>query len=163
MRLIRQALPIILTAALAACGAAPDLDIPAVPKPPVRHEHAFVDLTSFVTHVAGAPPIDCGQYPLSRRPNADVPRDELKRSLACGLDAQQARRPFWTMFQLPGVESWMAEGLVGAADGTTFKYAYNDAPCGMVGGCPATFTIRRCQEPRVGRNEEGNLRFLCSD
>ena len=162
MRRARPALSIILATALAACGTAPEPDFPEVPKAPVRHQQALPDLTSFVTRVAGAPPIDCGQYPLSRRPHADVPREELQRSLACGLDAQRARRAFWTMFQLQGQESWMAEGFVGAADGTIFLYAYNDSPCGTV-GCPATFTLRRCLEPRAGRNGEGNLRFLCSD
>ena len=162
MWLTRLTLTTILTATCAACGTAPDLEIPAVPKPPVRHEHALTDLTSFVTHVAGAAPLDCGQYPLIRKPAADITRVELSHSLACGLDALRAKRAFWTMFQLQGFESWLAEGFVGATDGTIFKYAYDDGPCGTP-GCPATFTIRRCQEPRVGRNEEGNLRFLCGD
>jgi len=61
MRRICRSLSVILAASLAACGVSPDVDVPAVPKPPVRHEHALADLTSFVSHVAGASPFDCGQ------------------------------------------------------------------------------------------------------
>ncbi|MPZ21130.1 MAG: hypothetical protein GEV06_25010 [Luteitalea sp.] len=109
-----------------------------------------LDLRTHVERLTGPEPIDCGQHRLTPAGRSLVPADEeaLQRSLSCATDAANARRPFWTFKQNQGIDSWIAQGLLGTEEGTVYRFSFDSAPCGGP-GCPSRFLVEPCESPAV--------------
>ena len=114
------------------------------PRPPVRmpsQEESVDALFLKVQSIVGVVPVECGRHHLGRAGTS-----ELEQSLKCGMDAARANRSFWTFNQLHGIDSWVAEGLVGADISR------------------ATLTVSPCARPSVvSLMIDGSARFSCAD
>ena len=110
------------------------------------------EMQSYVERFTGPQPADCGRHLLKRpeRPGDWVSADEdtLRQSVACGVAAAGERKPFWTFTQGQGIDSWVAQGLLGTVEGIVYRFSYDSAPCGGP-GCPARISFERCAKPAV--------------
>jgi hypothetical protein len=84
---------------------------PPLPPPPPNH---LVDLIAQLSELGGGDVTDCGTY-LLKLPvfGWAPPRDELARSLVCGRAAVAAGRSFRIIAERQGIDSWIADGLLG--------------------------------------------------
>jgi hypothetical protein len=159
---------IVVGAVLAACTGDLELPQPAKqrstgairPRLPSREESAAA-LLSRVRLIIGMQPAECGQHFLTRTSDTVVAigRSELELSLKCGMAAARAKQPFWTFKQEQGIDSWIAQGLLGGPDGLIQHFWYDSAPCGG-SGCEPRLTISPCARPSVS-SVDGQARFSC--
>ena len=103
----------------------------------------------YVQRASGAQAIECGriQFPLAMRRVLDA--DQTTRIATCIEDARARQRPFFFSIGGPGIDSYVATGLVGASDGTVKRFAYDSAPCGGR-HCAERFELRACPRPKAG-------------
>lgn len=114
------------------------------------------DLLKFVARFTGNSPVECGRnlVDYSQRSIRPVTRAQLQLSLNCAENALKERKPFWTFQQLQGIDSWIAEGLLGTQEGDAYRFNYDSAPCGGP-GCTSRFAIERCLKPTVVIDQSG--------
>lgn len=97
----------------------------------------------------GASPIECGRH---RRQGSPSPPDSyveaLTASVRCVLGAARQRRPSWMLVELPGIDSWIAIGLISTSEGLVRSFDYDSDPSGGSGVAPR-MALRPCQEPTV--------------
>ena len=154
MRLFRSAaLALVLTTWLVS-DRTELLPIEAQAQTSERMRVAGIDLRLYVERFTGPEPTDCGQHVLVGPTFVTAGAEQLQRSVSCGLDAAKGQKPFWMFKQEQGIDSLVFEGLLGRADGTTFRFSYDSAPCGGA-GCPGRFSIERCELPRVTNRGSG--------
>jgi hypothetical protein len=148
---LSQSLALILTTALLSSGKA-DLSAESRAQVSDTSRTSPVELRSYIEQFTGAAATDCGQFFLVR-PLTAPGVEELRRFLSCGLDAAKSRKPLWTLKQEQGIDSLVFQWLLGTAEGTIFRFAYDSAPCGGP-GCAGRFSIQRCERPAVVANSE---------
>jgi hypothetical protein len=85
---------------------------------------------------------------------------ELQHSLDCAVDAAKALRAYWTLKQEQGIDSLVFQGLLGTAEGETYLFSYDSAPCGGP-GCAGKFGINRCDKPTIVISRGSTARFGC--
>ena len=121
------------------------------------------DLRPYVHRFTGPDPLECGRHLLIRHEGLWVPADEatLQKSVVCGTAAASAKRPFWTFKQDQGIDSWIATGILGTADGTIYRFRYDSAPCGGP-GCESGISFRRCDQPRAVTGRYQISEFRCA-
>ena len=107
----------------------------------------LIAMRAYVERFTGPQAVDCGQH-LLPRPLAPIDAETMRRSLACGTEAMRRGKPFWTFWQQQGIDSWVAVGLLGTADGAFYRFDYDSAPCGGA-GCGDRFSIEPCSTPRI--------------
>jgi len=113
--------------------------------------------------VVGMQPAECGQYFLKRTGDRYVAAGtrELELSLKCGRTAARAQRPFWTFTQGHGVDSWIAEGLLGGPDGLIQHFSYDSSTSGDPwNDSKFSLSISPCPRPSVG-SRNGHASFFC--
>ena len=133
------------------------------PEPQPRRDEVGV-LRSRLEAITGPNPLDCGQHLLvgAFLRTAPIGDDALRRSLECGVDAAARGQPFWAFRQLQGIDSWVANGLIGTADGTIQHFSWDSAPCGNPGGCEGRLQTIPCRNPSIAdRGNQGGLVFIC--
>jgi hypothetical protein len=96
----------------------------------------------------------CGEHPHDATGNA------LGHSLGCVRAARAARLASVTIKYAFGIDSHVATGLIGRADGTVFTFFYDSSPCGSEGHCPHQFSVEPCASPRVKKERQG-ASFVC--
>jgi len=129
---------------------------------PARDEVSV--LRSRCEAITGPNPLDCGQHLLvgAFLRTAPIGEDALGRSLECGVDAAARRQPFSTFRQLQGIDSWVANGLIGTADGTIQRFSWDSAPCGLPGQCTGRLETTPCRNPSIANiPNQGGLIFIC--
>jgi hypothetical protein len=134
---------------------------PVPPRPP-QDEESAADLFARIQGMMGAPPMECGRHFLIRTGNGfkSAGANELELSLKCGMAAAQVLKPFWTFKQNHGIDSWVADGLLGGTDGILQRFWYDSAPCGGP-GCEARLRLGPCERPSVVTARDGNAEFAC--
>ena len=136
--------------------------VPVHGRLPTSEERAAA-LLMRMRSVVGMRPEECGQYFLKRTGNGYVAAGtrELELSLQCGRTGARAQRPFWTFTQEHGVDSWVAEGLLGGADGLIQHFSYDSSTSGDPwNDSKFRLTISTCPRPSVG-SRHGHASFLC--
>jgi hypothetical protein len=123
----------------------------------VAPRRGFEDLVAQVTKFGGSNLIDCGRF----RPTLRETVDRLGSAMKCAEDAVSRRAPFWIANQHQGIDSLIADGLVGTSEGVVYRFDYDSDPCGG-SGCPSRFTTQRCDHPALAARD-GLVRFACSD
>jgi hypothetical protein len=99
-----------------------------------------------VMKAAGADAINCGriQFP---RAMPHVLNAEQSAQIASCIDSSRTKRlAFFFSAGGPGIDSDLATGLVGAADGRLARFWYDSAPCGGP-HCDERFRQRDCPPP----------------
>ena len=117
------------------------------------------ELRKYVERFVGSAATNCGLHMLAK-PFETAGVAELQQSLACAVDAAKAQRSYWTFKQEQGIDSLVFEGLLGTAEGETYRFSYDSAPCGGP-GCAGRFSINRCEKPTIVIDRENAARFGC--
>lgn len=102
-------------------------------------------LREHIERTTGTDAMDCGQLGGGPAPPGDTTR-YVERQITCGADAVKAKKAFWAIQWLSGVDSSMCTGLLADREGTTYRFFYDSAPCGGP-GCPDRFVLERCSVP----------------
>ena len=113
-----------------------------------------------VMKAAGADAINCGriQFPPAV---PHVLNAEQSAQVASCIDSSRTKRlPFFFSAGGPGIDSELATGLVGAADGRLARFWYDSAPCGGP-HCGERFRQRECLPPST--TEPIDPTTLCAD
>ena len=71
--------------------------------------------------LAGPEGIDCGTVQAERNPKA---------ATKCALNAQSQGHPFRVVYELPGIDSFIAVGIVRTPTGQLFALTYDSDPMG---------------------------------
>ena len=126
---------------------------------PVTRLDPVQDVVSRLLAYTGAGPVECGRH---LRPGwANPPTPDLPGQwLMCVREAARENRPFFLLMQGMGIDSWVASGLVGGADGVIRQFAYDSDPMGGA-GAPPNFRIRSCPLPNVVINPDGWAAITC--
>lgn len=121
------------------------------------------DLRQHVLRYTSVEPLECGRLLLVQQERRWVAADEgaLQKSVACGLAAASSRRAFWTFKQDQGIDSWVASGILGTADGVIYRFTYDSAPCGGP-GCPSRISFERCDKPIAATGSYQRSEFRCA-
>ncbi len=90
----------------------------------------------------------------------DTSDEALRRVIACGLEAARQHRPFWAFVQKNGIDSWVADGLLGTPEGVVEEFFYDSDPSGG-SGHPSRFTTRRCGRPVINTDPRYGTTFAC--
>ena len=120
------------------------------------------DLRQHVLRYTGPEPIECGRLLLVQQERRWVAADEaaLQKSVTCGATAASSKRAFWTFKQDQGIDSWVASGILGTADGVIYRFTYDSAPCGGP-GCPSRISFERCDKPTAATGSYQRSEFRC--
>jgi hypothetical protein len=120
------------------------------------------DLRQHVLRYTGVEPVECGRLLLVQREGRWVAADEaaLQKVVTCGLTAASNMRAFWTFKQDQGIDSWVAFGILGTADGVIYRFSYDSAPCGGP-GCASRITFERCDKPAAATGSSQRSEFRC--
>jgi hypothetical protein len=125
-----------------------------------------LEMQSYVRRFSGPQPMECGRHLLKRVEGSGywIPAGEatLRQSVECGVAAASNRKGFWTFTQSPGIDSWVAQGLVGTPEGTVYRFSFDSAPCGGP-DCAARISFERCAKPVAGVVAGRAPEFRCSD
>lgn len=120
------------------------------------------DLRQQVLRYTGSEPIECGRLVLVQLERRWVEADEaaLQKSVACGAAAASSKRAFWTLKQDQGIDSWVANGILGTTEGIIYRFSYDSAPCGGP-GCASRITFQRCDQPSAATGSYQRAEFRC--
>jgi hypothetical protein len=113
--------------------------------------------------VVGMQPAECGRHSFKRTNDGSVAAStlELELSLKCGMTAARAKRSFWTFTGGVGIDSWIAEGLLGSPDGLIQHFSYDSSTSGNPwNDSKFRLTISPCPRPSVG-SRNGRAWFFC--
>lgn len=58
------------------------------------------------------------------------PRDDRSAADACGVASFKAKKPFHVRYDLQGIDSYVAEGMVGNSKGQLYIFSYDSDPSG---------------------------------
>ena len=123
------------------------------------------ELQSHVERITGLRPADCGRHLLKQAngggPGIAADEDALRQSVKCGVTAAAGRKAFWTFKQDQGIDSWIAQGLLGTSEGIVYRFFFDSAPCGGP-GCAGVFNHERCDKPVAATGSNGLSEFRCS-
>jgi hypothetical protein len=97
--------------------------------------------------------VDCGSFALNRNIPAPMPSADLEGGLACAAKATAAGRAFTIMVHGYGIDSWLADGLVGEPGGVPQAFHY-DSLGNHLRADP-------CPMPDVQRSSTGRRPFTC--
>lgn len=101
-----------------------------------------------VTRHTGWDAVDCGRH------GAPVSQPHLERSLACGIESAQHRRPFAVIVQIASNGSRVGHGLIAGNDGVIHRFEYDRGGLG--------FRLQPCPSPRVAPREKApGFGFTC--
>lgn len=131
--------------------------IASMPQRGVRGQVQKVSLEAHIEEVTGPNAVDCGRH--DPRTNDE---DAMMKSLKCVVDAAAASKPFRAIRGQQGIDSQIAHGLLGKADGKILRFWYDSAPCGGP-GCAERFDVRPCLSPAVSADRGGEFSFVCQD
>jgi hypothetical protein len=115
-----------------------------------------------VLRYTGADPVECGRLLLVQQERRWVAADEptLQKAVACGLEAVASKRTFWAFKQHQGIDSWVANGILGTVDGVIYRFTYDSAPCGGP-GCSSRISFERCDKPIAATGSSQLTEFRC--
>lgn len=142
----------------AGSGGSSSVPTPA-PKPP--EPYAWIaEMRTYIDRFTGPNATDCGQHFL--RP-AGVDAATIEKSVACGVAAARAGRPFFTLRQDRNDDSTSAQGLVGTSEGTIYRFFYSDNRTGAADEPehPGSITFMLCPSPAAGTARDVDA-FLCT-
>jgi len=86
---------------------------------------------------------NCGTFRFELMRERKLNERQLAELASCIRAARDHREGFGFSVEGPGIDSYLATGLVGAADGTVQRFCYDSAPCGGP-QCPERFVTRPC-------------------
>jgi hypothetical protein len=97
---------------------------------------------------AGQSAMSCGAF---RHQSTDSPLtpEEMQAISSCATEAHREGRPFYFSEEGPGIDSYVARGLLGTRDGGLLSFHYDSAPCGS-DCCDETFALTPCSRPPAG-------------
>ena len=105
-------------------------------------------VSHYLKKTAGDRAIDCGTVVHPAFERTLSPTDEERMS-ACATFAHTSRAAFYLSQEGPGIDSYIATGLVGREDGSVLRFRYDSSPCGGA-CCNEAFTIAKCALPPPG-------------
>ena len=101
--------------------------------------------------------VPCGIFRRERAHNTELTRDEAPSVSDCIARARESKQSFLFVVWGPSVDSRLAGGLIGTADGETLRFSYDDAPCGLAGACLDWFRIAPCNVPPNAARLDPNM------
>ena len=96
---------------------------------------------------------ECGRYVWNGTPGPLASVADLEASLACGLALASSKVPFWFVVAGPGIDSWLAQGILGDQTGELYHFSYDDNSFGP--GNPSSFDVKGCLNPKVKDRGKG--------
>jgi hypothetical protein len=88
--------------------------------------------------LAGEKAVDCGRVPLGENP---------KGAADCALRAYKAGKPFRVLFDVQGIDSFVAEAYVRSPDGTLHGLMWDSDPAGGGRRGPGIVSEMQCPTP----------------
>lgn len=119
------------------------------------------DLEAKVGAFIGSTPAECGRYFRTSAAGPLASVADVEASLACGLAFARRKVPFWFFFAGHGMDSWVAQGIVGNQKGELYYFNYDDNSFGPRN--PSSFDVKRCFNPKVKDHGKGYAGFECWD
>lgn len=110
-------------------------------------------LDQHIEQAVGPEVVDCGTFSTIHSGVAMPPReastatskpDSMYESLTCARDAAKQKKAFRLVQRGPSLDSEIATGVIGRADGSVMWFVYDSAPCGGP-GCDSRFTTEPCE------------------
>jgi hypothetical protein len=99
--------------------------------------------------LAGSNAVDCGRVPL---------RSEPKAATACAVAANKAGKPFRVLYDVQGIDSFVAEAYVRSPDGTLQGLLWDSDPSGGGRRGPGVVNLMQCPSPvHFDVNPQGRL------
>ena len=123
-------------------------------------EAVLTDIAARVQAQTGPMPSDCGQFFASSGQGPWPTAEQIESAIQCGRVAARQRSSFWFLLGGHGLDSWVAQGLMGDDDGTIRRFSYDSDPSGG-SGIGARFTTARCLSPSVHQYVSGGLELEC--
>lgn len=109
--------------------------------------------------LAGEDVVRCGSFLRKLREPRSLSEPEFERAVECATRAWREGRPFFFSIEGPGIDSYVASGILGMREsGGLYRFAYDSAPCGGP-GCAEAFGLTLC-EP-MGNSDVIDLEKLC--
>jgi hypothetical protein len=99
-----------------------------------------------VMKAAGADAINCGRIQFPRATPHALNAEQSAQVASCIDSARRRRLAFFFSAGGPGIDSNLATGLVGTADGRLARFWYDSAPCGGP-HCDERFRQHDCHPP----------------
>ena len=109
----------------------------------------------YLEQVKAAGQIDCGAIKVPLAYRFEVDPTSLPGVTNCVNTALQRRRPFFLSVEGPGVDSYVATGLVGDDAGNIRRFWYDSAPCGSP-HCREGFRVWSCPPVDAGASVDPN-------
>jgi hypothetical protein len=109
-------------------------------------------LEQCLENATGPGAVDCGTFstihtgmalPPRRSSKATTKVESMRESLACAAQALKDHKGFRIVQRGPAMDSEVASGVLGNADGVTSWFDSDSAPCGGP-GCARSFETRPC-------------------
>jgi hypothetical protein len=109
-------------------------------------------LEQYLENAMGPGAVDCGTFstihngmalPPRRSSKATTKVESMRESLACAAQALKDHKGFKIVQRGPAIDSEIASGVLGNADGVTFWFYSDSAPCGGP-GCAGSFETKPC-------------------
>ena len=133
-------------------------------QPPRRYtSERMADLEAKVSAFIGPTRAECGRYVWNGRPGPLASVADLEASLACALASAESKVPFWFVIAGPGLDSWVADGILGDQKGQLYRFNFDDNSFWPGDPSPPTFRVNRCLNPKVKAYEKGYAGFECLD
>jgi hypothetical protein len=115
-----------------------------------------LSIEAHIARLTGPNAVDCGRH--GARTNDG---EAMTKSLNCGIDAAMRGKPFRIIKDEQGIDSLIAHGLLGRADGKILMFSYDSAPCGGP-RCGELFETEPCSSsPSVTVDQRGRRSFTC--
>jgi hypothetical protein len=102
--------------------------------------------------------MNCGSLAVLRGKGLRIEPPDLGPVSDCVSAARQKGRSFFFSVEGWGIDSYIATGLVGDAQGGLQRFWYDSSPCGG-GGCRESFAVWTC--PTVAPDERVNPNMYC--
>ena len=113
----------------------------------VRYEK--YELAHYLPRVKVPDQVDCGSVKVPMAYPFEIDSASLPSITQCVNAALQDHQAFFFLVEGPGIDSYMATGLVGDAQGYVRRFWYDSAPCGGP-HCPEGFSAWPCEPVPAG-------------
>src|SRR5215218_8964494 len=108
-------------------------------------------LEKYLENAMGPGAVDCGTFSMIHSGMALPPRqsratnrvESMRESLECAAKALKDHKGFKIVQSGPGIDSWLASGILGTWDGVTLWFETDSAQCEGP-GCARSFQTKRC-------------------
>jgi len=106
-------------------------------------------LEHYLANLSGASQVDCGRFRFELAQQQELSAEQSAKVLSCMVDARRQGKGYRYLLEGPGIDSYIAHGVVAKAGEPPMTFRYDRAPCGRP-GCDERFTVMRCVDsPRA--------------